>query len=44
MAAVMVAAVAAGVITAEERLGMHTLKRRGITDTEGNRHEKEQAS
>lgn len=32
------------VITAEERFGLHDLKRRGITDTTGNRHEKQEAS
>jgi len=36
----MIAAVAAGMITQDERFGMHDLKRRGITDTQGNRHDK----
>lgn len=40
----MVAAVAAGKIAAEQRFGMHAFKRRGITDTKGNRHEKQEAS
>ena len=33
-----------GVITQEERFSLHDLKRRGITDTKGNRHDKQQAS
>ncbi|MBB3184716.1 hypothetical protein FHR95_002290 [Halomonas fontilapidosi] len=40
----MEAAVDAGVITQEEKFGLHDLKRRGITDTEGNRHDKQEAS
>ncbi|MFK0924058.1 tyrosine recombinase XerC [Pseudomonas aeruginosa] len=32
------------IITAEERFGMHDLKRRGITDTPGTRGEKQEAS
>ncbi|WP_261517299.1 site-specific integrase [Chromohalobacter canadensis] len=32
------------VIAKEERFGLHDLKRRGITDTKGNRHEKQEAS
>lgn len=32
------------VITEEERFGLHDLKRRGITDTTGTRHDKQQAS
>lgn len=37
-------AIAAGVITAEQRFGLHDLKRRGITDTPGTRADKQQAS
>lgn len=33
-----------GVITEAERFGLHDLKRRGITDTKGTRHEKQEAS
>ncbi len=33
-----------GVITEEERFGLHALKRRGITDTQGNREERQEAS
>jgi hypothetical protein len=40
----MHAAIAAGVITAEERFGLHDMKRRGITDTAGTRADKQQAS
>ena len=32
------------IITEEERFGLHDLKRRGITDTKGTRHEKQEAS
>lgn len=32
------------VITEEQRFGLHDLKRRGITDTKGTRHEKQEAS
>jgi len=32
------------VITKEERFGLHDLKRRGITDTKGTRHDKQEAS
>lgn len=32
------------VITKEERFGLHDLKRRGITDTQGTRHDKQEAS
>lgn len=32
------------VITAEQRFGLHDLKRRGITDTKGTRHAKQEAS
>ncbi|MBY5985754.1 integrase [Halomonas sp. DP5Y7-2] len=32
------------VITTEERFGLHDLKRRGITDTQGTRHDKQEAS
>lgn len=38
------AAIAAGVISAEDRFSMHDLKRRGVTDTTGTRGEKQQAS
>ncbi|KAF1072663.1 MAG: Tyrosine recombinase XerC [Pseudomonas citronellolis] len=38
------AAIKAGIITAEERFGLHDLKRRGITDTPGTRADKQQAS
>ncbi|QUE75812.1 tyrosine recombinase XerC [Stutzerimonas stutzeri] len=37
-------AIAAGVITAEQRFGLHDLKRRGITDTPGTRADKQEAS
>lgn len=37
-------AVAAGVITTEQRFGLHDLKRKGITDTKGTRAQKQQAS
>lgn len=37
-------AIEAGVITAEERFGLHDLKRRGITDTPGTRADKQLAS
>lgn len=32
------------IITEEDRFGLHDLKRRGITDTKGTRHEKREAS
>lgn len=37
-------AIEEGVITEEQRFGLHDLKRRGITDTKGTRHEKQEAS
>lgn len=37
-------AVEAGVIGADQRFGLHDLKRRGITDTAGNRADKQEAS
>ncbi|BBP86038.1 integrase [Pseudomonas sp. Pc102] len=37
-------AIEAGIITSEQRFGLHDLKRRGITDTPGNRADKQQAS
>ncbi|MDL4862278.1 hypothetical protein NPJ88_008025 [Halomonas elongata] len=37
-------AIEEGVIAKEERFGLHDLKRRGITDTKGTRHDKLQAS
>ena len=37
-------AIVAGVITAEQRFGLHDLKRRGITDTPGTRADKQEAS
>lgn len=37
----MAAAFVAGIITEEEKFGSHDLKRRGITDTEGNRHRRQ---
>lgn len=40
----MAEAIAAKVITAEQRFGLHDLKRRGITDTAGTRADKQQAS
>lgn len=40
----MNAAIDASVITQEDKFGLHDLKRRGITDTEGNRHDKQEAS
>ena len=40
----MLRAIEEGVITDEERFGIHDLKRRGITDTQGNRHDKQEAS
>jgi site-specific recombinase XerC len=38
------AAIDAGAITADQRFGLHGLKHRGITDTAGNRAEKQDAS
>lgn len=38
------AAIKEGVITAEQRFGLHDLKRRGITDTPGTRADKQLAS
>lgn len=35
---------ASGVVAADQKFGMHSLKRRGITDTPGTRHAKQQAS
>jgi hypothetical protein len=40
----MTLAVKEGVLTAEERFGLHDMKRRGITDTAGTRADKQQAS
>lgn len=40
----MLNAIAAGVIAKEDRFGPHDLKRKGITDTKGNRHDKREAS
>lgn len=37
-------AIKKGVMTAEQRFGLHDFKRRGITDTEGTRADKQQAS
>lgn len=37
-------AIAKGIMTAEQRFGLHDFKRRGITDTEGTRADKQQAS
>lgn len=37
-------ALAEGIISEDERFGLHDLKRRGITDTAGTRGEKQQAS
>lgn len=37
-------AIEEGDITAEQRFGLHDLKRRGITDTAGTRADKQQAS
>ena len=37
-------AVEAGLLTTEQRFGLHDLKRRGITDTPGNRADKQEAS
>ena len=37
-------AIADGIITPEQRFGLHDLKRRGITDTVGTRAEKQEAS
>ncbi|MEG0246186.1 MAG: integrase, partial [Pseudomonas sp.] len=37
-------AIKAEIITAEQRFGMHDFKRRGITDTVGNRADKQEAS
>lgn len=37
-------AIEEGIITAEQRFGLHDLKRRGITDTQGTRHDKREAS
>lgn len=38
------AAIAAGVITQDQRFGLHDLKRKGITDTAGTRADKQDAS
>ena len=40
----ILSAISDGTITAEERFGLHDLKRRGITDTAGTRADKQQAS
>lgn len=40
----MTKSVEAGVLLEEERYGLHDLKRRGITDTPGNRADKQEAS
>jgi hypothetical protein len=40
----MAAAMAAGLIDASERFGLHGLKHRGVTDTEGTKADKQQAS
>jgi site-specific recombinase XerC len=40
----MALAVKEGILTAEERFGLHDMKRRGITDTAGTRADKQQAS
>lgn len=40
----MAAALAAGLITEEERFGLHGLKHRGITDTKGTKADKQLAS
>ena len=37
-------AIKAGIITPEERFGLHDLKRKGITETQGNRSDKREAS
>ncbi|SDK70760.1 site-specific integrase [Billgrantia gudaonensis] len=37
-------AIEEGIIAKEDRFGLHDLKRRGITDTKGTRHEKQEAS
>lgn len=36
--------IAQGIIDASDRFGLHDLKRKGITDTAGTRHEKQEAS
>jgi integrase len=40
----MAAALKAGVISKEERFGLHGLKHRGITDTKGTKADKQLAS
>lgn len=40
----MTQAIEKGVMIAEQRFGLHDFKRRGITDTEGTRADKQQAS
>jgi hypothetical protein len=40
----MAAAIADGVLGDEDRFGLHGLKHRGVTDTEGTRADKKQAS
>ena len=40
----MHSAIDAGVITTNERFGLHDLKRKGITDTLGTRADKQEAS
>lgn len=42
--AMMKLAIEAGVITAAQRFGAHDVKRKGISDSPGNRHDKQQAS
>lgn len=37
-------AIAAGTLAEADRFGPHDLKRKGITDTQGTRHDKRQAS
>jgi len=40
----MTSMIEGGLITREERFGLHDLKRKGVTDTKGNRADKQQAS
>ncbi len=41
---IMRKAVKDGVLSKDQRFGLHDLKRRGVTDTEGTRHDKREAS
>ncbi|MDR1075268.1 MAG: hypothetical protein LBL59_02905 [Xanthomonadaceae bacterium] len=40
----MLAAIKEGVITEDQRFGLHDLKRKGVTDTPGTKHDKQDAA